>query len=131
MRAQFEKTKDGPDGWKARGDAIHKVFANHLAQGEGSIHDDKWTPWIDTLLAEPLLQDITPLAVEQPLLNTIKRVGGTPDAIFVKGDDIYIADLKTVSKKKVYLVAKRPCRSWVLILNLPQAAIPACTSPSW
>ena len=77
----------------------HKVFANHL-RGEGSIHDDKWSPWIDTLLAEPLLQDITPLAVEQPLVNTIKRVGGTPDAIFVKGDDIYIADLKTVSKKE-------------------------------
>jgi len=99
LRAQFEKTKDGPDGWKARGDAIHKVFANHL-RGEGSIHEDKWSPWIDTLLAEPLLQDITPLAVEQPLVNTIKRVGGTPDAIFIKGDDIYIADLKTVSKKE-------------------------------
>lgn len=99
LRAQFEKTKDGPDGWKARGDAVHKVFASHL-RGEGSVHQDKWSPWIDTLLAEPLLQDITPLAVEQPLLNTIKRVGGTPDAIFVRGNDVYIADLKTVSDKK-------------------------------
>ena len=31
LRAQFEKTKDGPDGWKARGDAVHKAVSyTHL-----------------------------------------------------------------------------------------------------
>ncbi len=98
LRAKFEETKDGPNGWKVRGKAIHEVFANYVL-GEAPVFDDKWAPWIDTLLAEPLLQDITPLAVEQPLLNAIKGVGGTPDAIFAKGDDIWIADLKTVSEK--------------------------------
>ena len=99
VREFFEKTKHGPDGWKVRGDFVHKNWADYL-KGKDLVYDEKWAPWIDTLLAEPLLQDITPLAVEQPLLNTIKRVGGTPDAIFVKGDDIYIADLKTVGKKE-------------------------------
>ncbi len=84
VREFFEKTKHGPDGWKVRGDFVHKNWADYL-KGKDMTYDEKWAPWIDTLLAEPLLQDITPLAVEQPLLNTIKRVGGTPDAIFVKG----------------------------------------------
>ena len=82
-------------------------------------------------LAEPLLQDITPLAVEQPLVNTIKRVGGTPDAIFVKGDDIYIADLKTVSKKEGVSSRKEALPQLGAYLEFAASCYPACTSPSW
>ena len=98
--AAMEKTRHGADGWEARGKAVHLDFAN-LMRGIDYPQKERWKPWTDALRAEPLLQGVEPLAVEQPLLNKIKRCGGTPDAIFKTADNrVFIADVKTVSDKK-------------------------------
>ena len=77
QRAAIERTKDGPDGWAERGRTIHRVLCDEFLQGEGSIYDEKWTPWIEPLLDEPLFKGVETLATEYAVCDKIKRVGGS------------------------------------------------------
>ena len=64
QRAAIERTKDGPDGWAERGRTIHRVLCEEFLRGEGSIYDEKWAPWIEPLLDEPLFKGVQTLATE-------------------------------------------------------------------
>ena len=79
QRAAIERTKDGPDGWAERGRTIHRVLCDEFLQGEGSIYDEKWTPWVEPLLDEPLFKGVETLATEYAVCDKIKRVGGSFD----------------------------------------------------
>jgi len=100
QRAAIERTKEGPDGWEIRGRTLHRVLKRHLL-GEPDIVDDRWTPWIEPLLNEPLFKGVEVLAVEYSICDKIKRVGGSLDFLLRRGDSVILGDLKTVSSKKV------------------------------
>ena len=55
QRAAIDRTKEGPDGWEIRGRTLHRVLQRHLL-GEPDIVDDRWTPWIEPLLDQPLFK---------------------------------------------------------------------------
>nr|BAR24760.1 DNA replication factor Dna2-like nuclease [uncultured Mediterranean phage uvMED]BAR24863.1 DNA replication factor Dna2-like nuclease [uncultured Mediterranean phage uvMED] len=99
QRAAIERTKEGPDGWEIRGRTLHRVLERHLL-GEPDIVDDRWTPWIEPLLDQPLFKGVEVLAVEYPICDKIKRVGGSLDFLLRRGDSVLLGDLKTVSSKK-------------------------------
>ena len=100
QRAAIERTREGPDGWEIRGWTLHRVLKRHLL-GEPDIVDDRWTPWIEPLLDQPLFKGVEVLAVEYPICDKIKRVGGSLDFLLRRGDSVILGDLKTVSSKKV------------------------------
>jgi hypothetical protein len=104
QRAAFEKYKDGPDGWKIRGETIHKCLHLHLT-GQPQAYDDKWSPWVETLLTDKVFQGVTTLASEYQLcLRTdTESIGGTLDFLLAYDDDPsfrILGDLKTVSSAK-------------------------------
>lgn len=103
QRAAIERTKEGPDGWEIRGRTLHRVLERHLL-GEPDIVDDRWTPWIEPLLDQPLFKGVEVLAVEYPICDKIKRVGGSLDFLLRPTDPddnrVILGDLKTVSSKK-------------------------------
>ena len=101
-RAAIERTKDGPDGWAERGRTIHRVLCDEFLRGQGSIYDEKWAPWIEPLLEQPLFKGVETLATEYAVCDKIKRIGGSFDFLLRVHDDnrVILGDLKTVSSKK-------------------------------
>lgn len=109
QRAAFEKYKHGPDGWAARGEAIHAAMRLHLLD-EPQVYDDKWSPWVETLLEDSIFQGIELMASEYPLClrSNTQSIGGTLDALWkldietehVGSPFVVLADLKTVSSAK-------------------------------
>ena len=103
QRAAIERTKEGPDGWEIRGRTLHRVLERHLL-GEPDIVDDRWTPWIEPLLDQPLFKGVEVLAVEYPICDKIKRVGGSLDFLLRPTDPddnrVILGDLKTVSSRQ-------------------------------
>lgn len=106
QRAGMERYKHGPDGWAARGTAIHKVLEHHL-KGEPCVMDDKWSPWVDALLDESIFGRFRLLACEFLLVDERRSMGGSFDFLIEleelgvpegKGL-IVLGDLKTVSHK--------------------------------
>ena len=106
QRAGMERYKHGPDGWAARGTAIHKVLEHHL-KGEPCVMDDKWSPWVDALLDESIFGRFRLLACEFLLVDERRSMGGSFDFLIQleelgvpegKGL-IVLGDLKTVSHK--------------------------------
>ena len=90
--------KDGPDGWAARGAAVHKALETHLA-GEGIIFDNRWAPWIDPLLDCELFQGAEVIATEYRLCDEGKSLGGSFDFLLSTSHGIVLGDLKTVKTK--------------------------------
>lgn len=119
QRAAFEKYKHGPDGWAARGDAIHKAMNKHLLD-EPQVYDDKWSPWVETLLEDDIFKGINLMASEYPLClrSDTNSIGGTLDALWSLDIDdggvgspfVVLADLKTVSSKKA-VSSRKPATS--------------------
>jgi hypothetical protein len=103
QRAGFEKYKHGPDGWAIRGQTIHDCLDKHL-RGEPQIYDDKWSPWVETLLEDDLFKNVNLMASEYSLClrNSSHSIGGTLDFLISYADDptfLILGDLKTVSRK--------------------------------
>lgn len=90
--------KDGPDGWQARGNALHKALETHL-RGDGIIFDERWAPWIDPLLDCDLFSDCEVIALEYRLCDKGKSLGGSFDFLICKDSQIILGDLKTVKTK--------------------------------
>ena len=104
QRAGFKKYKHGPDGWAIRGDTIHDCLDKHL-RGEPQIYDEKWSPWVETLLEDDLFKNVNLMASEYSLClrNSSHSMGGTFDFLISYADDptfLILGDLKTVSSKK-------------------------------
>jgi hypothetical protein len=110
QRAAIERTKEGPDGWEIRGRTVHRSLQRHLL-GEPDIVDSRWTPWIEPLLDQPLFKGVEVLAVEYPICDKIKRVGGSLDFLLRPTDPddnrLILGDLKTVSSRKA-VSSRRP-----------------------
>ena len=96
--AAIMRWKDGPDGWHARGTAVHKALETHLA-GEGIIFDNRWAPWIDPLLDCELFQGAEVIATEYRLCDESKSLGGSFDFLLNTSHGIVLGDLKTVKTK--------------------------------
>ena len=105
QRAAIERTKEGPDGWFIRGrdDSTECWKASPAKENQTSLMS-RWTPWIEPLLDQPLFKGVEVLAVEYPICDKIKRVGGTLDFLLRPTDPddnrVILGDLKTVSSKK-------------------------------
>ena len=102
-RSEMERinaTKDGPDGWAARGNAIHSYLEQHLL-GKGVVYDQRWSDWVGPLLDHWLFQGQKTFAVEHALVSTKWRLAGSFDALIetAKGS-LVLLDLKTVSSAK-------------------------------
>jgi len=106
-QAMIDKYKDGPDGWAARGTAIHKALELHL-QNEPQIVEDKWSPWLDPLLDDPFFKGVETLATEYRVMDRHKSLGGSFDFLIRLKEEglepskqlVILGDLKTVSSKR-------------------------------
>ncbi len=103
QRAGFEKYKHGPDGWAIRGKKIHDCLDKHL-KGVPQSYDDKWAPWVETLLEDDLFKCVNLMASEYSLClrDNSHSIGGTLDFLISYTDDpgfVILGDLKTVSRK--------------------------------
>jgi hypothetical protein len=105
-RAQIAATKDGPDGWAARGNSVHAALENFLLYkaGEtkdGIVMDEKWSEWIDPMLDHWLWDGCIVEAVELRLCDPKKSLGGSLDFIISDKDgNRVLGDLKTVKTAK-------------------------------
>ena len=104
QRASIERYRQGPDGWEARGNAVHKCLEQHLL-GNPQVYDDKWAPWVETMLSDDFFSNVTTLASEYAVVLNAgsQHVGGTVDFILAYEDDptfVILGDLKTVSSAK-------------------------------
>ena len=132
-RAMIDKYKDGPDGWAARGTAIHKALELHL-QNEPQIVDDKWSPWLDPLLDDPFFKGVETLATEYRVMDRYKSLGGSFDFLIRLKEEglepskqlVILGDLKTVSSKKA-IAARKPATAqlgaYSSLLSLCQPSI--------
>ena len=102
QRAAIERTKDGPDGWAVRGKTIHRVLCDEFLLGHDPVYDEKWAPWIEPLLEQPLFKG-GDTGAEYAVCDKIKRVGGSFDFLLRTTDPndkrVILGDLKTVSSK--------------------------------
>ena len=113
-RAMIDKYKDGPDGWAARGTAIHKALELHLLD-EPQIVDDKWSPWLDPLLDDSFFRGVETLATEYRVMDRYKSLGGSFDFLIRLKEEglepskqlVILGDLKTVSSKRA-LASRAP-----------------------
>ena len=69
----MEKHKHGPDGWELRGRVLHRVLQAHL-ENQPSVHEDRWDPWIEPLLSDPLFKGIETVATEYLLVDRYRSV---------------------------------------------------------
>ena len=105
-REQIARTKDGPDGWEARGNAVHGYLEKFLLgkAGEtkdGLVIDEKWSEWINPLLDHWLWEDCIVEAVELRLCDPKKSLAGSLDFIISdKNGNRVLGDLKTVGSDK-------------------------------
>lgn len=90
--------KDGPDGWAARGAAVHTALETHLS-GERITFDERWEPWIDPLLDCELFHGAEVIATEYRLCDKKKSMGGSFDFLLNTPHGIVLGDLKTVKTK--------------------------------
>lgn len=110
-REAIERTKGGPDGWEARGNACHKALDQYLGSmklqnGHGVIYDDRWADWIDPLLDHPIFKGVEVLANEFAVYDAKKNCAGSFDFLLRTEDNrIVLGDLKTVSSRTA--LAKR------------------------
>ena len=99
-QAAINYYKDGPDGWAARGKALHKVLEDKLKKGK-TTEDEKWQKWIDALNDCDLFEEAEILAVEYLLCDPRKSVGGSFDFLIkTKYGETILGDLKTSSTEK-------------------------------
>ena len=115
-RAAIERTKEGPDGWQARGNAVHKALEAHLGSMSGTndrgvIYDDKWADWIEPLLDHPIFKGVEVLASEYSVYDSHKNCAGSFDFLLrtTSSEDkrVILGDLKSVSTKRA-LAARKP-----------------------
>ena len=115
-RAAIERTKEGPDGWEARGNAVHKALEAHLKSMSGTndrgvIYDDKWADWIEPLLDHPIFKGVEVLASEYSVYDSHKNCAGSFDFLLrtTSSEDkrIILGDAKSVSTRKS-LSARKP-----------------------
>lgn len=105
-KAQIDATKGGPDGWEARGNAVHKALEQHLlfsagVSKQGVVMDEKWSEWIDPLLDHWLWEGCVVEAVELRLCDESLSLGGSFDFLISDRDGRRVlGDLKTVRTKK-------------------------------
>lgn len=105
-KAQIEATKGGPDGWEARGNAVHKACEQHLLylageRKDGIIIPDKWAEWIEPMLDHWLWEGCVVEAVELRLCDESLSLGGSFDFLISDRDgQLVLGDLKTVRTKK-------------------------------
>ena len=139
-RAMIDKYKDGPDGWAARGTAIHKALELHL-QNEPQIVDDKWSPWLDPLLDDPFFKGVETLATEYRVMDRYKSLGGSFDFLIRLKEEglepskqlVILGDLKTVSSRKA-ISSRAPATAQLgaylscLALNQPNITVGMCVT---
>lgn len=95
-KAQIDATKDGPDGWAIRGTTVHSCLEAFLL-GEAELNPGDFGDWTQPLLDHWLWKDCEVLAVEYRLVDPIKRVAGSFDALIKTAQGTTcLLDLKTV-----------------------------------
>jgi hypothetical protein len=95
-KRKIEATREGPNGWEARGNAVHKIL-EHFLLGEDCPYDERWEPWAEPLRSHWLFQGCTVLGVEYRLCDPVRRVGGSGDFLIRTASGLVIfGDLKTV-----------------------------------
>ena len=98
-KAAINYYKDGPKGWAARGKTLHSVLEKTLL-GEPITRYKEWEEWIDPLVECELFQGAKTLAVEYPICDPIRSVGGSFDFLIqTQKGEIVLGDLKTCSTK--------------------------------
>ena len=97
---RINATKDGPDGWAARGNAVHAALEKHVL-GESVVYDTRWGDWINPLCDFWMFQKHKVFATEHALVSTKWRVAGAFDGLIetAKGS-LVLYDLKTTTTAK-------------------------------
>ena len=67
------------------------------------MHEDRWDPWIEPLLSDPLFQGIETVATEYLLVDRYRSVCGSCDFVIRHKDDptfVILGDLKTCQQQE-------------------------------
>lgn len=102
QRQAIERTKDGPDGWAARGTETHKLFEAFL-NGSPLDPESRWAEWMQPVAEDPrfVSRNFEVLATEYRVCDPIKSVGGSFDFLLrCEHDGVILGDLKTVSSRR-------------------------------
>lgn len=98
-KANIMRYKDGPDGWAARGEALHGVVESFL-NGQELVYAERWTDWVDPLIECDLFKDCEVIATEYRLCDKRKSLGGSFDFLIKRSNgEIVLGDVKTVSSQ--------------------------------
>ena len=97
--ANIERYRYGPDGWEARGKAVHYGLEQKML-GDPEPEFGIYSEWIEPLLSNPFWKNFEPWAVEYMLCNLKKSVGGQLDLLGYDHDSrrLMLIDLKSQSK---------------------------------
>ena len=97
--ANIERYRYGPDGWEARGKAVHYGLEQKMLNNpepEFGIYSE----WLEPLLSHPFWKNFEPWCVEYMLCDLKKSVGGQLDLLGYDHDSrrLMLIDLKSQSK---------------------------------
>ena len=99
QKAAIERTKMGLMDGQLEARPFTACCAMNFCWGHDPVYDEKWAPWIEPLLEQPLFKGVETLATETPCA-TSKRVGGSLDFLLRDDNRIILEDLKAVSSRK-------------------------------
>ena len=97
--ANTERYRYGPDGWEARGKAVHYGLEQKML-GDPNPEFGIYSEWIEPLLSNPFWKNFEPWCVEYMLCNLKKSVGGQLDLLGYDHESkrLMLIDLKSQSK---------------------------------
>ena len=96
--ANIERYRYGPDGWEARGKAVHYGLEQKML-GDPEPDFGIYSEWIEPLLSNPFWKNFEPWCVEYMLCNLKKSVGGQLDLLGYDHESkrLMLIDLKSQS----------------------------------
>ena len=100
QRIGEEKANRITAGASRRGTKMHNIFENYLRAETDDIGIENPLQKEMFLAVQPVLDEITPIALEAPLWSDELRMAGRVDCIGILNDELCIIDFKTSAKHK-------------------------------
>jgi hypothetical protein len=99
-RGNSFSTWEGKTAAMERGDQIHKCWNRFLETGHPG-NAGQWGEWVGILCEDPLFKQLTPIALEHPLIDRKFWISGTLDGLFYNNEteEVILIDLKTFEEK--------------------------------
>jgi len=100
-RGSSRSTWEGKTPAMLRGSQIHLCWNRFLETGHPG-NAGEWGEWVGILCEDPLWKQLTPMALEHPLVDRTFWISGTLDGLFYNSEteEVILIDLKTFEQVK-------------------------------